>query len=72
MTTDHDGLQAWAQGWKETGKVLDALRRKEMRRSVLTDVIPLFDSALRSALWLDPVKPYSGLVEFHKRLEKLR
>ncbi len=72
MKDEKEQLRAWAQRWKETGKVLEKLRREEIRNSNLAETIPLFDDAFRSALWLEPAKPYSGLVEFHKVLKKLR
>lgn len=72
MDDEQEKLRAWVKGWEETGKVLEELRRKEIRESNLADSIRSFDVALKSALWLEPAKPYSGLVEFHLILKKLR
>ncbi len=72
MENEKEKLRAWAENWKETGKVLEEMRREENRNSNLADSIRSFDLALKSALWLEPAKPYSGLVEYHKILSKLR
>ncbi len=72
MKDDKEKLRAWVEGWKRTGKVLERLRREEIENSNLADSIRGFDLALKSALWLEPAKPYSGLVEYHKILSKLR
>jgi len=72
MKDEKEKLQAWAQRWKDTGKVLEKLRREEIKNSDLADSLRSFDLALKSALWLEPAKPYSGLVEYHKILSKLR
>ncbi len=72
MKDEKERLRAWAQTWKETGKVLEEIRREEIRNSNLAETIPLFDNAFRSALWLAPAEPYSGLVEFHRILKKMR
>ena len=62
----------WVNNWKETGKLLESLRREEIRNANLSEVLPIFDDALRSALWLSPAKSSSGLVEFHRLLAKTR
>ncbi len=72
MENEKEKLRAWAENWKETGKVLEEMRREEIRNSNLADSIRSFDLALKSALWLEPARPYSGLVEYHKILSKLR
>ena len=72
MKDEKEKLQALAQRWKDTGKVLEKLRREEIKNSDLADSLRSFDLALKSALWLEPAKPYSGLVEYHKILSKLR
>jgi len=72
MKNDEEKLRAWVESWKETGEILEELRRTEIENSNLADSIRSFDLALKSALWLEPVKPYSGLVDYHKILSKLR
>ncbi len=72
MKNDEEKLRAWVESWKETGEILEELRRAEIENSNLADSIRSFDLALKSALWLEPVKPYSGLVDYHKILSKLR
>ena len=72
MKDNKEKLRAWAEGWKETGEVLEKLRREEIENSNLADSLRSFDLALKSALWLEPPEPYSGFVEYHKILSKLR
>lgn len=67
---EREKFRAWVNGWKETGEVLEKLRREEIRNSNLADSIEVFDNAFRSALWLNPAGKTSGLVEFHKILAK--
>lgn len=69
---EREELALWADRWKETGEILEKLRRDDIRKADLTKTIPLFDNALRSALWLGPPKAYSGLIEFHRKLSKIR
>ena len=73
MTTKRrEQMRDWVDNWKKAGKAMETLRRKEIRSAKLAETIPLFDGALRSALWLSPAKPTSGLVEFHILLAKTR
>ncbi len=58
METEKEKLRAWAENWKETGKVLEEMRGEDIKNSNLADSIRSFDLALKSALWLEPVKPY--------------
>lgn len=69
---ERDKMRDWVNNWKETAKVLDKLRREEIRHANLAESIPVFDDALRSALWLRSAEPTSGLVEFHRLLAKTR
>ena len=69
---EKEKLRIWAESRKETGEVLEKLRREEIKNSNLADSIRSFDLALKSALWLEPAKPYSGFVEYHKILNKFR
>ncbi len=69
---EREKMRAWVQGWKETGEVLEKLRREQIRNSNLAETIRQFDDAFRSALWLSGAEPTSGLVEFHKILAKSR
>ena len=69
---EKEKMRAWVNGWKETGEVLEKLRREEIRNSNLAETILSLNDAFRSALWLSPAEPTSGLVEFHKILAKSR
>jgi hypothetical protein len=72
LMEEKEKLRRWVKGWDETGKFLEELRRKEIRDSNLAEIIPLFDEAFRSALWLRKAESTSGLVEFHKLMAKTR
>ncbi|MGC2235188.1 MAG: hypothetical protein WA584_03445 [Pyrinomonadaceae bacterium] len=72
MKDEKEKLRAWVRNREEVGKVMEEIRREEIKKSNLAETIPLFDGAFRSALWLEGAKPYSGLVEFHRILKKLR
>ena len=70
LNEEKEKLRIWVKGWNETGLVLEQLRRNEIRSSKLSETIPLFDNAFRSAIWLHQAEPTSGLVEFHRLLAK--
>ncbi len=73
MTAEEtDKMREWVNSWKETANVLEKLRREEIRNTKISEAIPVFDDALRSALWLRPAEPTSGLVEFHRLLAKTK
>jgi hypothetical protein len=69
---EREKLREWVQRWDETGEILEKISRREIRISNLAETIPLFDSAFRAALLLEPAKPDTGLIEFQKILKKLR
>jgi len=69
---EREKMRDWVINWKETGKVLEKLRREEIRNANLAESLPAFNDALRSALWLRPAEPSSGLVEFHRLLAKTK
>lgn len=69
----HARMKAYAMGWKETGEILEAERREQVRRSQ-TAQFAAFDGM---ALWhaqRRPPLPTSGLVEqqriFMKALQR--
>jgi hypothetical protein len=63
-------LKEYVNRWKETGKFLEKLRREEICNSNLEQSIIAFQGVFESALFLQPNKKTSGLVEFHKVLAK--
>lgn len=69
---EREKLREYVHRWKETGEFLEKLRRAKIKNASLEEAILAFDSAFRSALWLSPNKPTSGLIEFHKILSKSR
>ncbi|MGI8788356.1 MAG: hypothetical protein ACR2HG_11420 [Pyrinomonadaceae bacterium] len=72
MEDEKEQLRAWAENWKRAGKVLEELRREEIRNSSLPDSIILLSDACESALYLNPPEPVSGLLEQQKLFSRLR
>ncbi len=72
MKDEKKRLRAWAQTWKETGKFLEELRRREMRETSLPDTLLALSDACESALRLYPPQPTSGLIEMQKGFRHLR
>lgn len=69
---EREQMRRWVNNWKETGKILEKLRREEIRSAKITETIGIFDDAFRSAVWLNQPEKTSGLVEFHRILRKSR
>ena len=65
-----ESMREWVNTWKKTGKLLEEIRRKEIRTSNLEQTILALNNAFLSAIWLEKPKKSSGLVEFHKILAK--
>ena len=73
MTEDQrEKLKVWLDNWKEVDKVQTELRKSRIRNSKTADSILALDVAFRSALWRSPKRQSSGLIEFHKILDKSR
>lgn len=66
-----DSLKMWADRWKETGKVLQALKRDEFRRADVSAIFLSLTDASEAALIAYPPKPTSGLVEMQRLFRKL-
>jgi hypothetical protein len=69
---EREKLRAWVNGWKETGEVLEKLRREEFRSSNLAETILSLSDASESALFLYPPQPTSGLIEMQKLFMKFK
>lgn len=67
---EREKMRTWVNNWKETGEIMEKLRREKIRNANLEDAILALDGAFRSALWLSPNLPTSGMIEFHKILSK--
>ncbi len=70
MKEQKENLREYVERWERTGKVLEKLRREEIKKADLTETIRALNDAFRAALRLSPNKPTSGLVEFHKIMKK--
>lgn len=69
---EREKMRVWVKNWKRTGEFLENLRREEIRNSDLEQTILALSDAFESALFLEPNKKTSGLVEFYKILAKSR
>ena len=67
---EREKMREWVNNWKETGEVLEKLRREEIRKTVTSKVLPVFDDALESALYLRKPRLTSGFVQMYKILAK--
>ncbi|MGI8966491.1 MAG: hypothetical protein ACR2H1_10455, partial [Limisphaerales bacterium] len=55
--------RAWIKNWQELGPILEAERRKSIRRVNTAESIEAFDLAYKSARLHHPNRKSSGLVE---------
>lgn len=55
--------RAWIKNWKELGPILEAERRKSIRRVNTAEAIASFDLAYKSARLHCPSRETSGLIE---------
>ena len=67
---EREKLREYVNRWKETGEILEKLRREEIRKTVTSEVLPVFDDALESALFLQNPRQTSGFVQMYRILEK--
>ena len=71
MKDEKEQLRAWAKTWKKTGKILENIKREEMREVSLPETILALTDACQSALRLNPPQPTSGLIEMQKVFRSL-
>ncbi len=72
MENEKEKLRVWAKTWKETGEILEELRREEMREASLPETILALTDACESALRLKPPQPTSGLIEMQRIFRRLK
>lgn len=72
MNEEKEQLRAWANTWKKTGKILENIKREEMREVSLPETILALTDACQSALRLNPPQPTSGLIEMQKVFRRLK
>lgn len=65
-------MREWVTTWKETGEILEKLRREEMRDIDITEEILSLSDASEAAIKMYPPKPHSGLIEMQRLLMKLK
>ena len=69
---EREKMRAWVNGWKETAKVMEKLRREEIRNLNISEEILSLTDASESALKMYPPKPTSGLIEMQRFFMKLK
>jgi len=69
--TEREQLRRWVENWKETGPLLEAIRREEVKAADNVRSLALLESAFNHALSL-PARESSGLVEMQAQFLKLR
>jgi hypothetical protein len=66
-------LRKWIDNWTETGKVLEALRRRELEALTDDDVRKIVDQLFSGPMGTDlPPKAESGLVEQQRWFARMR
>jgi hypothetical protein len=64
-------VQSWVNNWKETGKVMDELRRKEYKTINITNEILSLSDASEAAIKMYPPTATSGMIEMQRYFMKL-
>ena len=64
-------LKQLAENWRRVAARQEELRIEAIRNSDVAASIAAFDTAFRSAIWLSPPSPTSGLVEWQKLLARM-
>lgn len=65
--------KAYVMGWEETGRLLEAIRHEDVRRTDTMLSIQQLDDAFEAELWLRPTpRPTSGMVEMQRILARAR
>ena len=68
---DREKMRLWVENWKQTGPILEEIRRKEIRELDTLETIAALADAFRYACTL-PVRTSSGMVEMRRWFAKLR
>lgn len=65
-------IRAWVKRWEEIGPVPEAERAGQIRSTDTRRAMELLDDAFTSAVWLNPPRPGSGLVEQQEIFSRAR
>ncbi len=64
MTPEEEKLiRLWADCWRHAGPELERMRAEDIRQTDTVRAMQLLDDAFDAAVWLNPPRPTSGLVE---------
>ena len=71
--TEREKMKRMVDLWKETGPLLERIRRKEVHETKKTmDEIQAFSGMMPHVLKTHPPKPWSGLIEQQEIFRKAR
>ncbi len=71
MSNDHH-LAAYVELWREVGPQLEAMRDRELIETPLPVAMDQLASMVDSAIFLEPLRDTSGMVEMQRILARLR
>ena len=69
---EREKMRIWVNNWKETGEILEKLRREEIRNLNITEEIMSLSDASEAALKMYPPKLTSGLIEMQRLFMRQR
>lgn len=72
MKDEKEKLREYVNRWKETGEILENLKREEFKQSNRASIILSLSDASQSAILKYPPLPTSGLIEMQKLFNKLK
>jgi hypothetical protein len=72
MVNSRDEMKRWVDGWAETGRALEGIRREELRRMTPDAHRRAIASLLDLGCRFRTSRPTSGLVEMQDLLARIR
>lgn len=71
-TTEQENARRWVHTWKVAGPLLEQIRAEEIRATDTVKSMEILDDAFSSAVWLNPPRSGSGLVEQQEIFSRAR
>jgi hypothetical protein len=69
---ERERMREYVNRWKDTGAILEKLRREAIRNVNIGEEILSLSDASEAALKMYPPKPTSGLIEMQRLFRKLK
>ena len=70
--TEQENSRRWMQAWRVAGPLLEQIRAEEIRATDTVRAMEMLDDAFSSAIWLNPPRTGSGLVEQQEIFSRAR